>query len=168
LEMLEADIPVVHLEYDEDGREYGRGETRHMKDSLRAVHTTLTAKGVRDRITIIAGGGVAAAEHVAKTIVCGVDVVALEKALMIALGCRYCATCSPSACPASIPAATSDWVQGRVSNMIGAWRDQMLEMLGAMGIREVRRLRGEVGRAIFYDDIQGEFLSTISGGANHG
>jgi hypothetical protein len=40
----------------------------------------------------------------------------------------------------------------------------MLEMLGAMGIREVRRLRGEVGRAIFHDDIQKELLSTLSGG----
>ncbi len=168
LEMLEADIPVVHLEYDEDGREYGKGRTRHMKDSLRAVHTALVAKGVRDRITIIAGGGIAAAEHVPKTIVCGADLVAVEKALLVALSCRVCPTCTLSECPASIAQAAPEWVQGRVSNMIGAWRDQLLEMLGAMGIREVRRLRGEVGRAIFYDDIQKEFLATLSGGANHG
>ncbi len=168
LEMLDAEVPVAHLEYDEDGREQGRGETRHAKDSLRAVHRAMTAKGVRDEITVIASGGVAAAEHVPKTIVCGADAVSLESALMVALSCRHCSTCRPSSCPASIGAAGPDWVRGRVTNMVGAWRDQMLEMLGAMGIREVRRLRGEVGRAIFYDDIQKEFLSILSGGGEHG
>ncbi len=168
LEMLDADVPVAHLEYDEDGREQGRGETRHAKDSLRAVHTAMTSKGVRDKITIIAGGGIAAAEHVPKTVVCGADAVSLETALMVALSCRYCARCEPSSCPASIDNADPEWVQGRVVNLVGAWRDQMLEMLGAMGIREVRRLRGEVGRAIFYDDIQKEFLSILSGGGNRG
>ncbi|MGD9963149.1 MAG: glutamate synthase-related protein [Thermoplasmata archaeon] len=168
LEMLDAEVPVAHLEYDEDGREHGRGETRHAKDSLRAVHTTMTAEGVRDEITVIAAGGLAAAEHVPKTIVCGADAVSLETALMVALSCRLCSTCKPSSCPASIGEADPEWVQGRVTNLVGAWRDQMLEMLGAMGIREVRRLRGEVGRAIFYDDIQKEFLSTLSGGGEHG
>lgn len=168
LEMLEAGIPAVHLEYDEDGREYGRGDTRHAKDSLRAVHTALTGKGVRDSITVISSGGIAAAEHVAKTVICGADVVALEKALLISLGCRDCPSCSMSACPAGISQATPEWVQGRVTNMVGAWRDQILEMLGAMGIREIRRLRGEVGRAIFYDDVQKDFLSVLSGGGGRG
>lgn len=167
-EMLEEDVPVIHLEYDEDGREHGRGGTRHAKDSLRAIHTAMTSKGLRDKVTIIAGGGIAAAEHVPKTVVVGADVVALETALMVALSCRYCSSCAMSACPASIDKAAPEWVQGRVTNMVGAWRDQMLEMLGAMGIREVRRLRGEVGRAIFYDDIQKEFLSTLAGGAARG
>ena len=168
LEMLDAGVPAVHLEYDDDGREQGKGETRHAKDSLRAVHTAMTAKGVRDKITVIAGGGIAAAEHVPKTIVCGADVVALETALMVALSCRCCPTCTPSSCPASIDKAAPDWVHGRMTNMVGAWRDQMLEMLGAMGIREVRRLRGEVGRAIFFDDVQKELLATLAGGAVRG
>jgi glutamate synthase domain-containing protein 2 len=34
---------------------------------------------------------------------------------------------------------------------MAAWRDQLLEALGAMGMREVRRLRGEVGRVIFHE-----------------
>ena len=168
LEMLEAGIPVVHLEYDEDGMEQGLGGTRHAKDSLRAVHTAMTAKGVRDKVTVVASGGIAAAEHVPKTVVCGADAVSLETALLVALSCRCCATCEPSSCPASIGGAGPEWVEGRVTNLAGAWRDQMLEVLGAMGIREVRRLRGEVGRAIFYDDIQKEFLSMLSGGGGSG
>jgi hypothetical protein len=38
-------------------------------------------------------------------------------------------------------------------NLMGAWHSQILEMMGAMGIREARRLRGESGRAIFFEEI---------------
>ena len=37
----------------------------------------------------------------------------------------------------------------------------LIEVLGAMGIREVRRLRGEVGRAIFMEDIEREAFSDL-------
>jgi len=31
----------------------------------------------------------------------------------------------------------------RIINLMGAWHSQLLEVMGAMGIREARRLRGE-------------------------
>ena len=37
----------------------------------------------------------------------------------------------------------------------------MLEVLGAMGLREVRRLRGEVGRAMFVDELQREIFGPL-------
>jgi hypothetical protein len=43
----------------------------------------------------------------------------------------------------------ADWGAQRIVNLMAAWRDQLLEVLGAMGMREVRRLRGELGRTIF-------------------
>jgi glutamate synthase domain-containing protein 2 len=42
---------------------------------------------------------------------------------------------------------------------MAAWRDQLLEVLGAIGMREVRRLRGETGRAIFYEKEEAAFRS---------
>ena len=60
---------------------------------------------------------------------------------------------------------TSDWANWRVVNMVGAWRDQMLEVMGAMGVREARRLRGEIGRAIFYEDAEKDAFANIKGGA---
>ena len=39
----------------------------------------------------------------------------------------------------------------------------MLEILGAMGIREVRRLRGEVGRAMWCSRLEAEAFSEIEG-----
>jgi hypothetical protein len=37
---------------------------------------------------------------------------------------------------------------------MGAWHQQLIEMLGAMGLREARRLRGEVGRCMFFEDLE--------------
>jgi hypothetical protein len=36
---------------------------------------------------------------------------------------------------------------------MGAWHNQLLEVMGAMGIRDARRLRGETGRAMFFEDL---------------
>ena len=168
LELVKAKVEVVHLEFDEEGMELDSSEPRHAKDGLRAVHKALVAKSVRDQITVIAGGGIAAAEHVPKTLICGADVVALERALLVAIECRNCVTCSMGSCPASLANVQSDWIEGRVTNLVGAWRDQLLEVLGAMGIREVRRLRGELGRAIFYDEVEREAFSDVLGGEGNG
>ena len=46
-------------------------------------------------------------------------------------------------------------------NLMGAWHSQLIEVLGAMGIREVRRLRGEVVRAIFMEDIEKEAFGDL-------
>ncbi len=168
LELVRGKVDVVHIVYDEDGMESGSSARRHAMDSLRAAHMALVGKSVRDQITLIAGGGIAAAEHVPKTIICGADVVSLEKALVIALECRDCFTCSLGSCPIYLNGASAEWAEARVTNLVGAWRDQLLEVLGAMGLREVRRLRGELGRAIFYEDVERESFSDIEGGAHSG
>jgi hypothetical protein len=47
-------------------------------------------------------------------------------------------------------------------NLMGAWHSQLIEVLGAMGIREVRRLRGEMGRAIFMEEIEREAFGELT------
>lgn len=162
-ELVDASVDVAHVVFDEQGTEPEDGK-RHSKESLRAMHRSLVSARVRDQITVITGGGIAAAEHVPKSIICGADAVALEKALLIALECRDCSSCSKESCPADIQEAPVEWVEGRVLNLVGAWRDQLLEVLGAMGLREVRRLRGELGRAIFYEDVEREAFADLEGG----
>jgi molybdopterin-guanine dinucleotide biosynthesis protein A len=58
---------------------------------------------------------------------------------------------------------TVAWGAQRLQNLMAAWRDQLLEILGAMGIREVRRLRGEMGRAMFQKDLEREAFAGIAG-----
>jgi hypothetical protein len=56
-----------------------------------------------------------------------------------------------------------EWGKMRIVNLIGAWRNQILEVLGAMGLREIRRLRGEVGRAMFFEDLEEQTFGQLFG-----
>ena len=101
------------------------------------------------------------AEHVAKAIICGLDGVVVDHPLLIALECRVCGECRPGACPVLINEIEPAWGAQRIMNLVGAWRDQLLEVMGAMGIREVRRLRGEVGRAMFQEELEAEVFAPL-------
>jgi hypothetical protein len=163
LESARAGVKVFHLSADLHGREIGVQHPKHMRDSLRDVHRQLVAQGIRDEITLIVGGGIALAEHMAKAIICGADLVAVDTALLVALGCRVCrgATSHGESCPAEAGQGDPDYAAQRIINLMGAWHSQLIEVLGAMGIREVRRLRGEVGRAIFREDIEREAFGEL-------
>jgi ferredoxin len=160
---LAREVDVLHVLFAESGKDQ---DGRYARDSLRTLHRHLVAAGLRDGMTIISSGGLAAAEMVPKSIICGADAVTLETALLVALGCHACATCNKE-CPFDLRGVPEEYVRHRVTNLCGAWRDQMLEMLGAMGIREMRRLRGETGRAIFQEDAHRDAFSGIEGGGNH-
>jgi hypothetical protein len=54
-----------------------------------------------------------------------------------------------------------DWGKQRLMNILAAWHEQIIEALSAMGKRDVRRLRGDVGRAIFYEEIRKEAFADI-------
>ena len=111
-----------------------------------------------------ASGGIAQAEHVAKAIICGADLVAVDIPLGLALECRLCGECDRGeACPVSMDEVDPRYAIRRVVNLMGAWHRQLIEVLGAMGIREVRRLRGETGRCMFFDDLERETFGRLFG-----
>ncbi len=167
-ELVRMGVSTLHLCADQHGRERpDNGEPgRHLKDVLRAVHGRLVTDGVRDTVTLIAGGGIALAEHMAKAILCGADLVAVDTPLLVALGCRVCRgdrdECSDGRCPAGMTTLDAAYAAQRMVNLMGAWHSQLIEVLGAMGIREVRRLRGEVGRAMFLEDIEKDAFGDIA------
>lgn len=160
LEELARKADVLHVLFGESGTDQ---DGNYARDVLRSMHRKLVSAGTRDMVTVISSGGLAAAEMVPKSIICGADAVTLEMAMHVALGCRACVNCGPQ-CPSDRRNAPADYVMHRVTNMCSAWRDQMLEMLGAMGIREVRRLRGETGRAIFEEDAHRDAFGEMEGG----
>lgn len=159
-------VKVFHLFADLHGREIGVENPRHIKDVLREIHARLVKQGMRDEVTLIVSGGIALAEHMAKTIICGADLVAVDTALLVALGCRVCRGATERThidhCAAEADDLDPTYAAQRMINLIGAWHSQLLEVLGAMGIREVRRLRGEVGRAIFMEDIEREAFGDLA------
>jgi hypothetical protein len=151
--LVEEGVSIIHLEGDSNAR-FLDDHALHLNDGIRAVHLKLVEKSARDRVTILASGGIAMAEHVAKSIICGADAVLLDFPILIALECRMCRRCTEGLpCPAEIGSASPSWVADRVVNLIGAWHNQLLEVMGAMGMRDARRLRGEAGRAMFFQDL---------------
>jgi ferredoxin len=162
--LAQAGAEVIHLVADEKGREQETSSPQFVKDRIRSIHQLLVKKGLRDRITLIFGGGIALAEHVAKAIICGADAVSVERPLLVSLDCRLCGQCRQGEpCPVGVGNIETGWGRQRVVNLVAAWHGQLLEVLGAMGMRDVRRLRGEVGRAIFREDIERETFGQIFG-----
>jgi len=66
-------------------------------------------------------------------------------------------------CPAKLEDTDFDYGVGRMTNLIAAWHDQLIEVMGAMGMREVRRLRGDVGRAMFFKELEEETFGRLFG-----
>jgi ferredoxin len=161
---------VIHLVFDAHGRENSCGADatpaprRHVRDVLREAHRALVKEGLRDQITLISSGGIAQPEHMAKAIICGADLVAINVPLLLALDCRLCGQCAEGeVCPVALEDVEEQYAVQRIQNLIGAWHQQLIEVLGAMGIREVRRLRGETGRAMFFEDLERDSFGRIFG-----
>jgi glutamate synthase domain-containing protein 2 len=101
---------------------------------------------------------------VAKAIICGADLVAIDVPLLVALECRVCGQCQhDQPCPIALDQIEAEYGAHRIVNLVGAWHQQLIEVLGAMGIREVRRLRGETGRAMFFEDLERETFGRLFG-----
>jgi hypothetical protein len=130
-----------------------------IKNVIRSVHSHLVDKNIRDEITLISSGGIAEAAHVCKSIILGADAVSVGLAYQIALGCKVCYEGKHARdCPIKVEDRDIEWATQRIINLMGAWRDQLLEVLGGMGLREVRRQRGEIGRGMFYEDLEAKIF----------
>jgi hypothetical protein len=168
LEAFAAGVRIFHLETDYHGRgEPGPGSEQGelALDLLIAANRLLIEAGVRDQVTLLGSGGLVAAEHVPKAIIAGLDAVALDTALLLALQCRPLGRCASrhDARFELPPGLSVGWGVQRLKNLCASWRDQLLEVMGAMGLREVRRLRGELGRAMFQRELEAEAFGGIEG-----
>jgi hypothetical protein len=160
LPLVEAGASALHLVADL----HGRAGSGFVRDLVLAAHRRLVEAGVREEVSLVGSGGIAAAEHVPKAILCGLDAVALDTALWVALQARFRGECrGREDPPLRLPRFPEDWGVQRLLNLAAAWRDQLLEILGAMGLREVRRLRGELGRCMFQDELEREAFAGIEG-----
>jgi ferredoxin len=164
-ELALAGVEVLHLCADYQGNEYDGGERpRFVKDALREVHAHLIDRSVRDEVTLIVSGGIALAEHMPKALICGADGAAIDVPLLIALECRVCKRCARGkSCPVEIANVSPDYGAQRIVNLMCSWWSQLIEVMGAMGIRDARRVRGEAGRAMFFEDLERETFGALFG-----
>jgi hypothetical protein len=162
LDYADRGVGVFHLTADYHGRSDDGG---FIFDQIRRAHGAFVEAGRRDEVTLLGSGGLVAAEHVPKAMIAGLDAVGLDLPLLVALQGRLMGefdgrTDVAFELPRPIP---FEWGVQRLKNLAAAWRDQLLEVLGAMGLREVRRLRGEMGRALFMVQLEQEAFAGIEG-----
>jgi glutamate synthase domain-containing protein 2 len=115
------------------------------------VHKFLCAEGIREKITLIASGGIRTSYDMLKAIALGADGVVIGTAELVALGCVRCACCeSGRGCPRGIASTdpelmtqmSLDWATQRLINFHNAWHKQTVDALRRMGMPSIRDLRG--------------------------
>lgn len=165
LAFADAGVKVFHLTANYHGSGANGSGEGFVFDLIRRAHNTFVEAGRRDEVTLLGSGGIVAAEHLPKAIIAGLDAVALDVPLLVAMQGRFSGEfVDRRSGNCYLPRQlTEGWGVQRLMNLSAAWRDQLLEILGAMGLREVRRLRGEMGRAMFQKDLEREAFAGIEG-----
>ncbi|VAV85878.1 Glutamate synthase [NADPH] large chain [hydrothermal vent metagenome] len=133
-----------------------------IEHALAAVDDRLRQEGIRNEASIVAAGGIRSAADAAKAIALGADAVAIGTAALMTMGCTVCGKCYTGNCSWGITtqrpeltARLDPEVYGqRLVNLITAWKHELQEILGALGVNAVESLRGsrERLRGVGLDD----------------
>ncbi len=129
------------------------------------VHSFLEQEGARDKITLIASGGIRNGMDVLKAIALGADGVVIGTADIVAVECVRCSNCeSGRGCARGIASTdpelghmiTEEYCEQRVVNMYMAWRKQWCDILRSFGMKSIRELRGRSDLLVHLDYLEKE------------
>ena len=118
--------------------------------ALAAVDQRLREEGIRGQVSLVVGGSIRSSADVVKAIALGADAVYIATAALIALGCHLCRSCHLGRCNWGIATQREELVRRldpeegkrRLVNLVTAWKHEIEEMMGGMGINAIEALRG--------------------------
>ena len=118
--------------------------------ALASVDQRLRDEGIRNSVSLVVGGSIRSSADVVKAVALGADACYIATAAVLALGCHLCRTCQTGKCNWGIATQRPDLVKRlnpeigaqRLVNLMTAWRHEIMEMMGGMGINSIEALRG--------------------------
>ena len=118
--------------------------------ALASVDERLRQEGIRGDVSIVVGGSIRSSSDIVKAIALGADAVYIATSALLALGCHLCRTCQQGKCnwgiatqrPELVKRLNPDIGSQRLVNLVTAWRHEIMEMMGGMGINSIEALRG--------------------------
>ena len=158
-----ADANIFHL----DGGYGGTGAAPEIAKkniampieyAIPKVHRYLLAEGVRDKLTVMASGGIRTAYDVAKAIALGADGCVIGTAETVAVGCTHCGNCeSGRGCQVGITTTDPElsllidpqWGAQRIVNLYTSWSQQWKTILASFGLRSIKELRGRTDLLVY-------------------
>ncbi|MBQ7637522.1 MAG: alpha-hydroxy-acid oxidizing protein [Clostridia bacterium] len=142
--------------------------------ALASVDRRLRDEGIRNNVSLIAGGSVRSAADVVKAVALGADACYIATAALLALGCHLCRTCQTGRCNWGIATQKPELVKRldpdigclRLVNLMNAWRREIKELMGGMGINSIEALRGNrlMLRAVGLNNKELEILGVSHAG----
>ncbi len=118
--------------------------------ALAAVDQRLREEGIRNNVALVVGGSIRSSADVVKAIALGADACYVAAAALLALGCHLCRTCQSGKCSWGIATQRPELVKRldpamgskRLINLMTAWKHEIKEFMGGMGINSIEALRG--------------------------
>ena len=118
--------------------------------ALAQIDSRLREEGIRDNVSLVVGGSVRSSADVVKAIALGADSCYVGTAALLALGCHLCRSCHTGKCNWGIATQRPDLVKRlnpdlgykRLVNLVTAWKHEIEEMMGGMGINSLEALKG--------------------------
>ena len=118
--------------------------------ALAAVDSRLRKEGIRNRVSLVVGGSIRSAADVVKAVALGADACYVATAALLALGCHLCRTCQTGKCnwgiatqrPELVKRLNPDMGSQQLVNLMTAWKHEIMEIMGGMGINSIEALKG--------------------------
>ena len=118
--------------------------------ALASVDQRLRDEGIRNNVSLVVGGSIRSAADVVKAIALGADACYVATAALLALGCHLCRTCQSGKCnwgiatqrPELVKRLNPEMGSERLINLMTAWKHEIKELMGGMGINSIEALRG--------------------------
>ncbi|MFX0135901.1 MAG: glutamate synthase-related protein [Candidatus Hodarchaeota archaeon] len=122
--------------------------------AIAAVDQRLREEGIRQNVTLFAGGSIRYSADLVKIIALGADAAQVCTPVLVAMGCTVCQSCHRGLCAWGIATQRADLVHRldidvsakRITNLFKAWNEELREILGALGIDSVESLKGNRDR----------------------